>query len=135
MQILEEIQRLTAEGSGSAIITFHSDRWQQVFDLKVDGNQARWGYEPSHQLSLMSNLYNQDNYPISIVVRVFLREWVLTHMPNGKKMLLPKKRMHMFYCHDQNLMHKLSPEDCFACMNTDSATGEPLPIDPLLIYS
>lgn len=124
----------------TSIVTFNtfSGNWAQAYDVtkQVDGSFI-WGTLDWHQHVLAARLVNSEWFPLAIVQRSFIRKWILTIAPTGKKILIPHKQIRMYVVQISSqgyLIERLSPEDAFSCMNTDATTGEFLPMDRTLEY-
>lgn len=124
---LEEITR--AYEVKTSIITFYSRIWSQVFDLKLSRGQWIFGNSPHWRALLEAKLRNSQYYPIFCIVRTFTDEKHKRGAPNSKTILIPTKELRMFFLPASGQVIKLTPEECFACHNTDAQTGGPLPIE------
>lgn len=122
----------------TAIVTIHSEGrdWDQVIDVvdKQDGKPCEWGYQEFYRSMVAAKLVNPETYPLCVVVRTFNDKRFQMIVKNDKKILIPGKQIRMFFLPRYGELQQLSAEDCFACMNTDSQTGEPLPLDPTIEY-
>lgn len=122
----------------TAIMTVHSEGrdWDQVIDVvdKQDDQPCEWGYQKFYKGMFAAKLINSETYPLCVVVRTFTSKQFPMIVKSGKKMLIPGKEIRMFFLPKYGEIQQLSAEDCFACMNTDSKTGQPLPLDPTVQY-
>lgn len=122
----------------TAIVTVHSQGrgWDQVIDVvdKQDEKPYEWGYQEFYRSIVAAKLVNSETYSLCVVVRTFTSKHLPMVVKNGKKMLIPGKQIRMFFLPKYGECHQLSAEDCFACMNTDAKTGQPLPLDPTVEY-
>ncbi len=109
----------------TSIITFYSRIWSQAFDLKFSKGKWIFGYSPYQRALLKAKLQNSKSYPTSCVVRTFTGEKHKRKAPNGKIVLIPTKELRTA----PGQVIRLTPEECFACHNTDARAGEPLPIE------
>jgi hypothetical protein len=133
------IDELAKQSHGkTAIVSVHSEGrdWDQVIDVvdKEDGKPCEWGYQKFYRTMFAAKLVNSETYPLCVVVRTFTSKQFPMVVKNGKRMLIPGKQIRMFFLPKYGEIQQLSAEDCFACMNTDSQTGQPLPLDPTLEY-
>ncbi len=124
----------------TSIVTFNAFNgdWTQAYDVrKQDNGSFIWGTADWHQHLLEGELVNLERFPLAIVQRNFIRKWTLSRVFKGKKMLIPYKQIRMYVVQISSqgyLVEKLSPENAFSCMNTDSITGECLSMDRTLEY-
>jgi hypothetical protein len=129
IQLLE-----SAVDDETAIITFNaSNGWVQQFDVTKVDDTYTWGYDISHLHLLYSKLNNPSTYPLVVVHRSFIRQWSLMYL-NEKKRLIPHKNIRMWIIYSEQKMDKVPNHEAFAAMNTDSETGDLLPLDPTLHY-
>lgn len=128
-----------ASNINSGIVTIHSEGAgrDQAFDVvrNEDGKGYTWGYDNVWRDVINGWLNNPNFYPVSIVVRVFTKERFPVVAPNGRNIKIPGKEIRMFACgkHGEDFQ-QLTKDECFACMNTDEATGKALPVDTTIKY-
>ncbi|MEB3829936.1 hypothetical protein [Phormidium sp. CCY1219] len=114
-----------------AIATFlGSDGQPFAIDLTRKGTQIIYGSQPQMKELLIAKLLHHTHPVASLILRSFLPELdELTQLPIKEIRGYVLKRLG-----SQLEFEKLSPEQMFACQNTDAETGEPLPLEQSVRY-
>lgn len=114
-----------------AIVTFlGSDGYPLTIDLDRQGDQVTYGYEAHTKELFLRQLETQCDRVASLILRSFTD--VIDPIAQ-----LPIKELRGYVLKRQGNrleFEKLSPERMFACQNTDSQTGEPLPLEQSVRY-
>lgn len=127
-QFLTEIE---SHCQSKAIATFLSSEGEPfVVDLQRKGDRITYGYQRGVKELFLAKLRNGTNPSGSLVLRSFTSEIdEFTQLP------IKELRGYVLQRQGNNLeFEKLSPEVMFACQNTDTKTGEPLPLEQSVRY-
>lgn len=122
---------LESHCQSKAIVTFlNSDGEAFVVDLTRKQNKIKYGYQPHIKQEFIFRLSKGVKTTGSIVLRSFTDE--VDEYTN-----LPVKELRGYFLirqGDRIEYSKISPQEMFACQNTDAETGEALPLEQSVRY-
>ena len=125
------LQELESHCDSIAIITFlDSDGQSWVIDLKRQGHKVSYGAAcESKELFVAKLIVGCQPYG-SLILRSFTSD-----MDEFTKLPIKELRGYMLKGDGKDLeFEKLSPNEMFACHNTDAQTREPLPLEQSVRY-
>ena len=127
----ELLAELESHCHKKAIVTFlGNDGYPLTIDLDREGNQITYGHEAHSKELFLRQLQTQCDGVASIILRSFTNETdPIAQLPIKELRGYVLKRLG-----NKLEFEKISPERMFACQNTDSQTGEPLPLEQSVRY-
>ena len=125
------LEELECHCQSTAIATFMSNKGESfVVDLQRKGKTVVYGYHKSVKKLFTEKIRSGCDPSASLILRSFTLEI-------DELTKLPYKELRGYLLTQQGNeleFQKISPEQMFACQNTDAKTGEPLPLEQSIRY-
>ena len=138
--LLVQVEEIIQKSGKTGIVTVGfgpgnsvSANSEQVFD--VDPKTLTRGYSEGWRALLIAKLGNVER--AGIVVRTFTNRKERQRCSDGKHRFLPSKEIRGFWLRQESDRYEsgqIAQDELFACFNTGSVTGEPLPPNPGIGY-